>query len=286
MIRSRALTQVQLGGVIDADAKGSWIGSLRDLVADVNASVHSSIASPNPAPAAASQSTPVEGAIHARYSARTRQISLARSSLHTPQTTLSFDGVIGSRSNLHVELRVNSLQEAEKLATILRPTSPAQPARPLDLHGTALFRGTVRGSLQQPLLSGQLTARNLHVMGSQFRLLHVDIDADPSQVSLDNGELDPDRVASSASTCTPHCIAGPMLRKILLPFPRTPSRAIAGRSHSRRRSAGSAHGNTQCRRCLERFGGESDRQRKAIVDARDLQGRADPGSQCGVRGHG
>ena len=191
LMQSPALAQMQLGGVIDADAKASWTGSLHDLVADVNANVHSSIASRNPVPAAASQPTPLEGVIHARYSARTQQLSLARSSLHTPQTTLSFDGVIGSRSNLEVELRANSLLEAEKLAMILRPTSPAQPARPLDLHGTALFRGTVRGSLQQPLLSGQLTARNLHVLGSQFRLLRVDIEAGPSQLSLGNGELDP-----------------------------------------------------------------------------------------------
>ena len=72
-----------------------------------------------------------------------------------------------------------------------RPTSPAQPARPHDLHGSALFRGTVRGSLQRPQLSGQLTARDLRVMGSQFRLLRVNVDAGPGQVSLENGELDP-----------------------------------------------------------------------------------------------
>jgi translocation and assembly module TamB len=98
--------------------------------------------------------------------------------------------VIGSRSALAVELHANDLQEVERLASIFR-AAPAEPARPLDLHGTALLRGSIRGTLQQPQLSGQLTVRDLRLMGSQFRLLRVGINASPSQLSLENGELDP-----------------------------------------------------------------------------------------------
>ena len=54
--------------------------------------------------------------IHARYSAKAQQLSLAQSSLRTPQTTLTMDGVIGGRSNLQVQLQAHALQEVETLA--------------------------------------------------------------------------------------------------------------------------------------------------------------------------
>jgi translocation and assembly module TamB len=191
MLPSAAFDPVRFGGVIDVDTKASWMGSLRNLVADADATIHSSVASRGTTPAPASQTVPLDGVIHARYAAKTQQICLARSSLNTPQTTLTLDGVIGGRSSLQVELQANALHEVETLAEIFRSTPPGEPIRPLELYGTALFRGNVRGTFQDPQLSGHLTARDFRVKGSQFRLLRADITASPSQMSLENGELDP-----------------------------------------------------------------------------------------------
>jgi len=191
MIKFAALDQIWFGGVIDADTKASWIGNIRNLVADADATIRSSVASRSTMPAAASPPVPLDGVIHARYSAKTKEISLTRSSLRTPQTTLALDGMIGGRSSLQVGLQANALQEVETLARIFRAVPPGEQIQPLGLSGTALFRGNIRGTLQDPQLSGQLTARDLRVKGSQFRLLRADINASPSQVSFQNGELDP-----------------------------------------------------------------------------------------------
>ncbi len=195
IIHSAALGQVRFGGTVDADTKASWTGDLGNLVAQADATLHSSVASRGTTMAPAAQPVPLDGVIHARYSAKTRQISLARSSLRVPQTTLTLDGTIdgaiGSRSTLQVGLQTNALQEVEALARMFRTAAPGEQAQPLELHGTAQFRGNIRGTLQNPQLSGQLTARDLRVKGSQFRLLRTGITASPSEASLQNGELDP-----------------------------------------------------------------------------------------------
>ena len=101
------------------------------------------------------------------------------------------DGVIGGRSNLQVTLQANALHEVETLAEIFRAAPPGQQIPPLELYGAALFRGNIRGTLQDPQVSGQLTARDLRVRGNRFRLLRTDITASPSQLSLQGAELDP-----------------------------------------------------------------------------------------------
>jgi translocation and assembly module TamB len=190
MFKAPALDPVSFGGTIDGDTKASWVGSLQNLVAEANATVHSSI-SPRATTAAASQPVPLDGSIHARYSAKAQQLSLAQSSLRTPQTALTLDGVIGARSNLQVELQAHALQEVETLASIFRTVPPGEQPRPLGLQGTASFAGNLGGTLQNPEVRGQFTARDLRVRDSQFRLLRGEINASPSQVNLENVELDP-----------------------------------------------------------------------------------------------
>ena len=71
------------------------------------------------------------------------------------------------------------------------PTSSARrPAQPLDLHGAASFDGTVRGSTKAPQIAGQLNASNVSVRGTAFRVLRTSVQASPSQVSLQNGDLE------------------------------------------------------------------------------------------------
>ena len=61
-----ALDQVRLGGAIDADTKASWVGTAQTLIADTDATIHASVAS-------APQPVPLDGVIHARYSATWRE---------------------------------------------------------------------------------------------------------------------------------------------------------------------------------------------------------------------
>ncbi|MBV9146274.1 MAG: translocation/assembly module TamB domain-containing protein, partial [Acidobacteria bacterium] len=86
-----------------------------------------------------------------------------------------------------IRLQSNNLHELENIADEFRPAG----SHLFGLYGTANFNGTVSGSMAAPRLAGQLTAANLQVHGTQWRLLRTNIDASPSQASLSNGELDP-----------------------------------------------------------------------------------------------
>jgi translocation and assembly module TamB len=52
------------------------------------------------------------------------------------------------------------------------------------------MNASVSGSLSAPQINGQMDARNLRVKGSTWKVLHTGFTANPSQVTLSNGELD------------------------------------------------------------------------------------------------
>ncbi len=82
-------------------------------------------------------------------------------------------------------MQASDLHELETVAEVFSP-----PSQPLNLHGTASFEGTVRGSTSAPQIAGQLNARNVQIRGSAFRSLRANVQASPSQASLQNGDLE------------------------------------------------------------------------------------------------
>src|SRR5205823_539132 len=60
----------------------------------------------------------------------------------------------------------------------------------LGLYGAASMALAVSGSTARPLIKGELTAHNLRVRGSAWKLLRTNIHADPSSFSLTNGDLE------------------------------------------------------------------------------------------------
>ena len=89
-------------------------------------------------------------------------------------------------------LRSNDLHELETLSAALqKPAAPGQPpAQPLGLYGTANVNATVSGSLTAPQINGQMDARNFRVKGSSWKVLRTGFAANPSQVTLSNGDLE------------------------------------------------------------------------------------------------
>ncbi|MGI9103131.1 MAG: translocation/assembly module TamB domain-containing protein [Terriglobales bacterium] len=182
MMNSPAMRQVALTGSVDANADATWGKTMDDMVARADATLHAGVA-----PATqAGNSVPVNGVVHARYAAASKEISLADSYLRLPQTSLTFDGTVSERSALAVRLQSNDLNELETIADEFRAPGSA----PFGLYGQASFNGNVRGSTAAPQMSGQLIATNLRVKGSAWRLLRTNIEASPSFASLQNGELD------------------------------------------------------------------------------------------------
>ena len=103
-----------------------------------------------------------------------------------------------------MRLQANDLREVATIANSVPRAGAGQPsAQPLDLAGTATFQGTVQGSTTAPHLTGQLTATNLHVNGTDWKVFRTNVDASPSGASLQNADLEPQsrgRITFNAST--------------------------------------------------------------------------------------
>lgn len=182
--KTNTLREAHLVGNVSANAEASWAKSLKNMVAHSDMTIAASLGQ-NP-------STPLNGVIHADYSAAGQQLALHQSYIRTPQTSITLDGKVSELSQLQVRMHSNDLHEVESVAAHFKTASAQGPAsQPLDLHGTATVNATITGSLTNPKIKGQLQADNLRVKGSAWKLVRADIDANPALVSITNGELQP-----------------------------------------------------------------------------------------------
>lgn len=199
---SASTRELALSGILDASANAAWGKTLADLVAHTDATIHARVSravqtgvSPN--------LIPVDGVIHGTYTAATKQIALAQSYLRMPQTTLMLNGSVGSRPGMAIQLTSNDLRELETVADLIRTPKPGESVQPLGLAGTASFNGTVRGSVTTPHLTGQLSASNVEVKKTKWRVLRANVEVTPSFASLQHVDLEPasrGRIALNAST--------------------------------------------------------------------------------------
>jgi translocation and assembly module TamB len=178
-----SMRQARLSGRVDADANAHWAKTLDNLVAHSDATIKASLGQ--------GQATPLNGVIHADYAGAHKQLALTNSYIRTPQTSINLNGKISDYSQLQVAVRSNDLHELETLSAALQKPTPGQPpAQPLGLYGTANVNATVSGSLTAPQIKGQMDARNFRVKGSSWKVLHTSFAANPSQVTLSNGDLE------------------------------------------------------------------------------------------------
>jgi len=181
--RNRSLEHADVRGKISADANATWAKTLDNLVAHSDATIQAALG-----PKASS--TPLNGVIHAGYSAAHKTVALNQSYVKTPQTSLSLNGKVSESSQLQVRMQSNNLHELELLAASFSAPTPGQPPQALGLYGTAAFTGTVSGSTSRPEIRGQLAANNVKVKGSSWRVLRTNVAANPSMASLTNGDLE------------------------------------------------------------------------------------------------
>jgi translocation and assembly module TamB len=187
-----SLQDVRLIGTTSATVKASWSGSLQNLSATADASLHARAVPREAAKTAATPSgIPVDALVHARYAGKIKMVSLTESYIHLPQTSISFNGTVSERSSLQIAMQSNDLHELETVVNAFRTSSPESPAQPLDLYGTASFNGSIQGSTANPHLQGQLIASNFRIRETSWRLLRADVQADPSLLSVQNADLEP-----------------------------------------------------------------------------------------------
>ena len=187
MMSIPAMQQVNLAGTVNATADATWGKSMNDLVARTDATLQAQVA---PANRSASP-IPVNGVVHARYSAPTKEVTLNQTYLHTPQTSLDLNGTVSDRSSLAVRLQARDLRELDTVAKMFQTPTSGKPQQSLGLTGTASFNGTVNGSTEAPHIAGLLIANNVQVKGSPWRLIRANVDASPAQARLTNGILQP-----------------------------------------------------------------------------------------------
>jgi translocation and assembly module TamB len=181
-LHSTQTRQAHLSGRLSADADARWAKTLDNLTAHSDLNMQGSVGQ--------GQAVPISSVIHADYAAASKQAALTNSYIRTPKTTINLNGKISDRSQLQVALRSSDLHEIEQLMIALSKPTPGQQQQQLGLYGTATANASVSGSLSAPQINGQLEARNLRVKGSSWKVLRTGFNANPSQASLTNGDLE------------------------------------------------------------------------------------------------
>jgi translocation and assembly module TamB len=193
LARAGTPSDVALTGALNATATASWGRTLQDLTARIDATAHGQVArSGSSQNAGSSQAAPipVESAIHGSYDAASKQLAVENSYLRTAQTDMNLNGVVGRRSSLAVTVKANDLREAAQIADLFRTAAPGQSLQPVDLSGAASFAGQVQGTTAAPRLTGELSATNLHVNGTDWRSVRTQVDLSPSHAGLQHAEID------------------------------------------------------------------------------------------------
>jgi translocation and assembly module TamB len=172
---------VTVGGNLQAAGDLSWKGSPQNLLATADATLDATAGSTQ-----SSGSIPITGEIHASFRNRDQQVTLRQSYLRTPRTTMTLDGTMGQHSQMNLALNAGDLHELETVAGIF-----TKPAQPFGLYGSATFTGTLSGSASAPKLIGVLSGANLQVRGTEWKVLQAHLEASPSSVEIQGGQLQP-----------------------------------------------------------------------------------------------
>lgn len=188
MGKSAATPAVALAGTLNANASASWGNTIDDLVARADAGIHAGVSEKSRL-ATNARTLPIDSELHATYTKAGNRLELANSYLHTAQTDLTLSGTVSRNSSLTVRLQANDLRELAAAVNSLRPPAPNQ--QPLELAGTASFQGSIAGSIAAPRIAGALTATNLKVNGSNWKLVRAGVDASPDHAALQNAEILP-----------------------------------------------------------------------------------------------
>jgi translocation and assembly module TamB len=181
-LRRQELNAASVTGRLNGNVEAVWKGNITNLraQADLTVQAHASSRS-NPS----GSEVPVDGAIHVTYDGPRQAVAFHQTLLRIPSATLTALGEISNRSNLQVQLAASDLHQLAALAVSFGPDSTAPPA----LSGSATLNAVVRGTMKKPRIAAELSAQALQIQGSEWRSAKFQIQASPSEFSLQNGSL-------------------------------------------------------------------------------------------------
>jgi len=173
--------RIAISGILDGTFDGSWTGSVSNIRAQSDLTIRGArIASEQSA-----THIPLEGSIHATYDAPNDVLTFHQTTLRTSSTTVTADGQINKHSHLQLHATCTDLHQLAALASGFR----AAPSAPPLVSGSGILNATVQGSMQNPQISGQLSAQDLQVQGSEWKAADLSFQADPSRFVISKGTL-------------------------------------------------------------------------------------------------
>jgi translocation and assembly module TamB len=182
LLPKAAISNVSFNGSLNANVDANWTKTLDNLIAHADVTVGANVNAVQGGGSAA-----VNGVIHASYDAPRQSLQLQQSDLNVGHTSVSLNGTVSRNSTLQVRVESDELHELEDLAAMFRPAgSPS-----FGLYGQAKLTAMITGSLNSPQLHGQLTATNLKLRDTSWKLLRTRLAITPSSVAFDQGEIDP-----------------------------------------------------------------------------------------------
>jgi translocation and assembly module TamB len=181
-LRRKELNAASVSGRLTGNAEAGWKGSITNLRAQSDLTVHAYASSrSNPS----GSEVPVDGAIHVSYDGPRQVIAFHQTSLRIPSATLNAQGEISDRSSLQVQLATSDLHQLAALAA----SFGSNPTAPAALSGSATLNVVVHGTMKKPTIAAELGAQALQVQGSEWRSVKFQVQASPSEFSIQNGSL-------------------------------------------------------------------------------------------------
>jgi translocation and assembly module TamB len=187
-MRSLSKQSVPVTGTLNATADANWVGSPTKLQAKSAVTMRGSLISSS---GSQSQTFPLSADLHVNYDAPRNLLSVASSSIQLPATSIHAQGEVGDHSDLIITASSSDLHQLMLLAGAMPASSkPAttQSSTP-DIGGAGTLNAVVRGTLQNPQITAQISAHNLRVNHSEWNSLQLALTANPSQFSIQNASL-------------------------------------------------------------------------------------------------
>jgi translocation and assembly module TamB len=180
-VRTATVRRLPTTGRLDGTLTASWTGSLDNLIARADLDLKASSTGESSLSASA---LPVNGAIHASYDAQQNLITLRETSLRIFSAAVFLQGEVSRYSKLQIQAEAGDLHQLAEMISDLsgRPVS-------LAISGSASLRAVMQGSLQRPQLTGQFTAQNLQVEGSQWSTAKFGMEANSSLIAVHDAVL-------------------------------------------------------------------------------------------------
>jgi translocation and assembly module TamB len=175
------LKTIAISGTLDGTAEAAWIGSVKKMRVRSDLAVR---AGKSPATPSATY-IPVDGVIHAAYDGPNNVLTVHQTTLRIPSTTLTAEGQVSKRSKLEIHATASDLHQLVPIVSAFRST----PGAPLLVSGSGVLNATVQGSMQRPEISGNLSAQDLHVQGSEWKSADLTLQANPSRIVVSKGTL-------------------------------------------------------------------------------------------------